>query len=241
MEGVRGMARGVECNTRGADSRRVTGGLLLAPGGPGRASSGDRFPPSVFEMLLAQLKAATAAHHARVEAVMPSLEQLATPAGYAAALRALHGFHAAWEPVIWRAPGVAEAGMDGGRRKLPLLEADLRALGIRPCPAAPRARLAGAAQALGALYVLEGATLGGRIIYRHAAGPLGITPEHGAAYYHGYGDDTGPRWKAFGAAVSAYAERTGVEADVVAGAVACFAALEAWLAVPGVLELAVAA
>lgn len=192
-------------------------------------------------MLLALLKSATAGHHARVEAAMPSLDQLATPEGYATALRALHGFHAAWEPAIWRTPGVAEAGMDGGRRKLPLLRADLRALGIEPCETAPEARIPDAAHALGALYVLEGATLGGRIIHRRVAGALGVTPEHGAAYYGGYGDDTGERWKAFGRAVTRFAEETGDGARVVEGAVACFAALEAWLAVPGVLDVAVPA
>ncbi|HET7228607.1 MAG TPA: biliverdin-producing heme oxygenase [Longimicrobium sp.] len=187
--------------------------------------------------MLTQLKSATAGYHARVEAAMPSLGELATPAGYAAALRALHGFHAAWEPAIWRTPGMAELGMDGGRRKLPLLEADLHALGVRPCaPAAPPARIAGTAEAVGALYVLEGAALGGRIIYRHAAGPLGVTPERGAAYYHGYGDATGARWKAFGQAVNRFAGGTPAAARVVAGATACFAALEAWLRVPGVLE-----
>lgn len=172
---------------------------------------------------------------------MPSLDELATPACYAAALRALHGFHAAWEPAIWRLPGLAEAGIDGGRRKLPLLEADLRALGIEPCGPAPEARIPGAAQALGALYVLEGATLGGRIIYRRVADALGVTPERGAAYFQGYGEDTGARWKAFGSAATRFADETGEGARVVEGAVACFAALEAWLALPGVLDAAAAA
>lgn len=189
-------------------------------------------------MLLAELKAATAGHHARVEAAMPSLDQLATPGGYAAALRALHAFYAAWEPAIWRTPGVSAAGLGGGRHKLPLLERDLRALGVRPCPALPAAPATDdAAAALGALYVLEGASLGGRIIHRRVAGALGVTPEHGAAYYHGYGDLTGPRWKEFGHAVARFAEDTGCAHGVVAGAVDCFAALEAWLAVPGVMEI----
>lgn len=168
---------------------------------------------------------------------MPSLDELATPGGYAAALRALHGFHLAWEPAIWAAPGVMQAGLGADRRKLPLLERDLRALNLRPLPLrAPRPALAGAAEALGALYVLEGATLGGRVIHRRIAGPLGITPEHGGAYYHGYGEGTGPAWKAFGQALERWAEQTGQGARVVAGGVACFAALEAWLATPGVME-----
>jgi hypothetical protein len=48
---------------------------------------------------------------------MPSLDELATPDGYAAALRALHAFHAAWEPALWRAPGLAGAGLDPAVRR----------------------------------------------------------------------------------------------------------------------------
>lgn len=188
-------------------------------------------------MLLAELRTATSAHHARVEGAMPSLDELATPRGYATALRALHAFHAAWEPAVWRAPGLAEAGMADDRRKLPLLERDLRALGLAPCARRPpRPVLADAAAALGALYVLEGATLGGRVIQRRVAGPLGVTPERGGAYYHGYGDATGERWKEFGRAAARFAEATGTESRIVAGGVACFGALEAWLATPGVLD-----
>lgn len=169
---------------------------------------------------------------------MPSLDELATPEGYAAALRALHAFHAAWEPAVWRAPGLASTGLDPAqRRKLALLEMDLRALGIAPnedhppTPAVPDAEAA-----LGALYVLEGATLGGRVIHRHVAGPLGLTPERGGAYYHGYGAETGARWKELGAAIDRHVALHGGEARVVAGAVDCFAALEAWLATPGALH-----
>lgn len=185
--------------------------------------------------MLPDLKTATAGHHARVEAAMPSLDEMATPAGYAAALRALHGFHSAWEPAIWRDPGVEAAGLlPAERRKLPLLERDLAALEVEPC-APPEAAAADTAAALGALYVLEGATLGGRVIQRRVAGVLGVTPERGGAYYHGYGGDTGARWKEFGEALARFAARTGRGDGLVSGAVACFAALEAWLAVPGVL------
>lgn len=189
-------------------------------------------------LMLPALKSATAGHHARVEALMPSLDALATPEGYASALRALHAFHAAWEPAVWRAPGLAEAGLDADlRRKLPLLERDLGALGIAPSRALPPAPVVpDAAAALGALYVLEGATLGGRVIHRHVAGPLGLTPERGGAYYHGYGADTGPRWKELGEVMQRHVDAHGDEARVVAGAVACFAALEGWLSTPGALR-----
>jgi heme oxygenase len=188
--------------------------------------------------MLPALKAATADHHMRVEAAMPSLDELATPAGYAAALRALHAFHATWEPALWHAPGLAALGLHAAaRRKLPALERDRAELGIeaaRPGPPAPPQPDTAAAR--GALYVLEGATLGGRVIQRRVAGPLGLTPERGGAYYHGYGADTGARWNAFGDAVRAYVSAQGGEGRVLAGAVACFAALEDWLALPGSLH-----
>lgn len=185
-------------------------------------------------MLLARLRSDTAPLHARVEAAMPSLDTLATPAGYATALRALHGFHSAWEPALWAAPGMADAGVDAAR-KLPLLEADLRALGLTPVGRPPAPAPAGDAEALGALYVLEGAGLGGRVILRHVAGPLGVTETTGAAYYTGYGDETGPRWKAFTAALEAFGAGAGRPDRVVAGAVACFGAMERWLRTPGVV------
>jgi len=190
--------------------------------------------------MLAALKDATAAVHARVEAAMPSLAEMATPAGYAAALRALHGFHAAWEPAIWAALSGADATALAAHsaRKLPLLAADLGALGVTPAdlraPGADALR-GDPAGALGALYVLEGASLGGRVILRHVAGPAGMAPGRGASYFHGYGGETGSHWKAFGQALER-AARAHPAADVIAGAEACFGALERWLATPGVVH-----
>ncbi len=68
-----------------------------------------------------------------------------------------------------------------------------------------------------------------------------MTPHRGASYYQGYGDGTGERWKAFGGALVRFADEADAAPRVLAGAVACFAALESWLAGPGVLDGAVAA
>lgn len=48
-------------------------------------------------------------------------------------------------------------------------------------------------QLLGAMYVLEGSTLGGQVITRQLA-KAGIPTR---AYFSGYGDQTGPLWKSF--------------------------------------------
>ncbi|SDF75929.1 Heme oxygenase [Pedobacter terrae] len=54
------------------------------------------------------------------------------------------------------------------------------------------------AEVLGALYVLEGATLGGNVIKRHIlANPNFKNHENGLNYYGIYGEELGTKWKNF--------------------------------------------
>jgi len=65
-------------------------------------------------------------------------------------------------------------------------------------------------EVLGALYVLEGATLGGNVIKKHIlANPNFKDHESGLNYYGVYGEELGAKWKKF---VSVLNERV-VEAD----------------------------
>ncbi|MGI4830067.1 MAG: biliverdin-producing heme oxygenase [Janthinobacterium lividum] len=48
---------------------------------------------------------------------------------------------------------------------------------------------------LGAFYVLEGSTLGGRFIAQHVETTLGISPGQGDAYFRGHGEHTGAMWR----------------------------------------------
>lgn len=115
--------------------------------------------------------------------------------GYARYLRAMHAVHAALEPPLQRR-GFAVA-------KLPWLDEDLRYLGLpvpRPVDAVqPR----DAAMAAGCAYVLEGAALGARVLYRQWAAPLGFANGTGARFLHGHGEETGRRWARFVATLDA--------------------------------------
>ncbi|WP_421943648.1 biliverdin-producing heme oxygenase [Pedobacter sp.] len=54
------------------------------------------------------------------------------------------------------------------------------------------------AEVLGALYVLEGATLGGNVIKKHILANNNFTgKEEGLNYYGVYGDELGANWKTF--------------------------------------------
>ena len=119
--------------------------------------------------------------------------------------------------------------------KTPRLERDLIALGATADELAknPRCRelpeMAAISQALGCLYVIEGATLGGRTITRRLQASLGLTPETGGAFFAGYGAETGPRWQAFGAMLSAVAERRSGEDQIVASANRTFETMGRWI------------
>ncbi len=56
---------------------------------------------------------------------------------------------------------------------------------------------------LGAWYVMEGSTLGGRFIARHVETVLGLEPGVGDAYFRGHGEATGGLWRETTALVAA--------------------------------------
>jgi heme oxygenase len=52
----------------------------------------------------------------------------------------------------------------------------------------------GAAHQLGAIYVLEGSMLGGRVLSRHFESRFDLTPEHGLRFFSGYEANTATMW-----------------------------------------------
>jgi heme oxygenase (biliverdin-IX-beta and delta-forming) len=152
-----------------------------------------------------RLRAATAEDHARVDEVFGAFD-LSTRAGYAAFLRA----HA-------RALAAVEAALDGGslpvplRPRLPLLAADLKALGETIPAPLPLDAPAGPAEAFGMAYVLDGSRLGGAMIARTV--PAGL-PKAYLSASHEPGE-----WRGFLASLDAAAngQESWIEAAITAG------------------------
>ncbi|WP_449410257.1 biliverdin-producing heme oxygenase [Methylobacterium komagatae] len=124
-----------------------------------------------------RLRAATASTHEALERELDWKARVATLAGYRDMLARLHGFHAAWEPAIGAA--LADGDFFDARRRLSALREDLAYLGLSEAgigalPLAKVIALSGPAPAMGALYVLEGSTLGGRVIGKHIASAHGL-------------------------------------------------------------------
>jgi heme oxygenase len=185
--------------------------------------------------VLTRLRRETATAHARVEdRLFPAA--LASRASYARMLRAMLGLHAPLERQLSSIDGFGALGIDlSSRRKTHRLRADLATLsaldGTTP---AVEVRVTSLPAALGAFYVLEGSTLGGRVLRTEVAARLGDVP---TTFLAGYGDDTGRRWRQTRAALVAVVqdsvEPLAVEAALVDGAARTFAAFDRLLDAEG--------
>lgn len=187
-------------------------------------------------MIMAQLKEATRPYHERMERdpLSRSLNgETLKLEYYRYVLGVYYGFYAPLEgrlqaAVHWNVVGLPLEP----RLKTPLLIRDLSAMGM-PAGAWEQLPLCGHLPlvqslpgALGCMYVLEGATLGGQLMARHLAQTLGLGRANGAAFFNSYGADVGPMWKAFRSFVDA---QPAAAADAIThSACTTFAALEQW-------------
>jgi heme oxygenase len=86
------------------------------------------------------------------------------------------------------------------RRKTAALAEDLAQFGKTAPPLAHTDELPGInnhLQALGALYVIEGSTLGGTIISKMIKQQLAIVDNQGLSFFNGYGEKTEKMWQDF--------------------------------------------
>ncbi|HYF66141.1 MAG TPA: biliverdin-producing heme oxygenase [Herpetosiphonaceae bacterium] len=187
-------------------------------------------------MILQEIKDATRAEHQALEATVDILGRLGSLEDYRALLARFWGFYAPLEPLLHGRPEWGERAMDvAGRRKVPLIERDLRDLGATPASLAALPRCADLpaaasfARALGCMYVLEGATLGGQLISREVRGRLALTPERGCGFFASYGDQVGPMWRAFQGWLLRSATDAESAREMMAGARDTFGAFGAWL------------
>ena len=171
-------------------------------------------------MILAELKEQTRDQHENLESIVDVMNKMFSRADYETLLTKFYRFYSSVEPKVaandMRANGIAVAE----RSKLKWLERDLTNLGAYDRAAhlpelTYTPALDSPAKAFGAMYVMEGATLGGQVITRHLNEHLGLTPETGGAFFNSYGERVGPMWKEFGAAITAFAEKNGNNGEIV--------------------------
>ncbi len=158
-------------------------------------------PPEARSDVLRMLRTGTASEHEQVERALDLLDPELDRGRLTHVMGLLHGFWRAAEAGLdaWAAgfPADAHAVDWARRRRAPLFAADLAALGAHASAEQPQLpALEGTDEALGRLYVLEGATMGGTFIDRHLAGLPGLAGVRLRAFTP-YGSDTGAMWHAF--------------------------------------------
>ncbi|HTD95988.1 MAG TPA: biliverdin-producing heme oxygenase [Edaphobacter sp.] len=148
---------------------------------------------------LERLRRETTADHAAVEKTVPLMEEDLSREDYVRYLRQIHGVVAAWEE---RSAEVSPEWMRAilaARQRREMLERDLRWFSVASStderPVMPM--MSDEASLLGAMYVMEGSTLGGQLIAAHVARVLGLKDGQGDAYFRGHGRQTGTMWREF--------------------------------------------
>lgn len=174
-----------------------------------------------------RLRSATQALHERVEQQVDLTTTHATRERYVWFLSKLLGFHHSFEPLALAA--VRANGCDAVIAKAPLLAADLTLLGAPQPTSAPEAELPSLVHALGAAYVLEGATLGGRVLCRSLAAQEWFAAIGVHHYLSAFERTSGAGWNKFMLVVENYAQDERTSAAVVDGAIHTFARLSVWL------------
>jgi heme oxygenase (biliverdin-IX-beta and delta-forming) len=182
--------------------------------------------------VLQLLRAGTATEHAEVERTLDLMDAGLDRPRLVDVLDRLHAFWTSAEAGLdaWaeRHPADARAVDWPRRRRARLFAEDLHALDAGGGGARPQ--LPGVDdtdQALGRLYVLEGATLGGTFIDRHLARLPQLSGVRVRAFCP-YGPETGAMWHAFRRVTRERVASGGNAAVVVTAARQTFGALAAW-------------
>lgn len=181
--------------------------------------------------ILERLRAETRDAHEAIERDLAWETRVTSRDGYRALLARFWGLHVVLEPAL--ADALQDPTFFNPRRRLLHLAADLTVLGLDEASigALPRAFIPlpyDRDQAFGALYVLEGSTLGGQVIAKQVGRMLGLSPDHGCRYYAAHGRETGPMWKAFRQRLAEQAH-TGNPDAIVTSATTTFDTMRLWL------------
>ena len=156
-------------------------------------------------MDLTRLREQTAGNHAATEDTVPLMSPTLTRAEYIATLVRFYRVVSAWDRWVDAHAPHDLLPLLAGRRRANLLAHDLEAMGATvpaDVDALPESLMENSSVSgdprsifLGRLYVMEGSTLGGQYLARHAEEALGIRSGEGNSYFRGYGEATGERWR----------------------------------------------
>lgn len=171
------------------------------------------------------------AHHQLEKILIGKLKSISSINDYITILCGFHGYIKPLEQQIARNIDTVLLPDYSERRKSEALSADLEQLNstLNTSFSSDLPAIDNKYEALGALYVLEGSTLGGQIISRMITQKLQLDENQGLSFFQSYGEQTAAMWERFKAVLD---ERIPVEHSeaVVNAAEQTFIKFKNWLA-----------
>ncbi|MEO8820787.1 MAG: biliverdin-producing heme oxygenase [Ginsengibacter sp.] len=153
------------------------------------------------ELLSEQLKQLTKRNHQQLEKLLiPHLRSVSTNKEYIQLLQIFYGFFGALEEKIKYYVGKEQLPDFTERRKTESIANDIQIMGgtiPEKAKGTDLPQIKNHLQALGALYVIEGSTLGGKIISQMMVKQLNLPDNKGVSFFSGYGADTERMWNSF--------------------------------------------
>jgi heme oxygenase (biliverdin-IX-beta and delta-forming) len=183
-------------------------------------------------MITEHLKHVTRHAHADLEKlVIEKIRQVHSPAGYLQLLDIFYGFYKPVEEKIDAFIDHSHLPDFNQRRKSVSLLQDMQHLTADAsgmlCADLPE--ITSPAQSLGALYVLEGSTLGGAIICKLLKKEMGEHAPQGFLFFNGYGASTMQMWTIFKDRINTYSNDVATQRQMAEAATDTFVKFKNWI------------
>lgn len=173
-------------------------------------------------MIIEKLRENTALIHRELdEWLTPVFRKIDNTDSYSILLKSFYGFY---EPVMKIIIEKIDSRYlpDLHNRRMPeLILNDIAAINkpLNPIPFASRLpAINNASHAFGALYVIEGSTLGGVYLSKILAEKMQLSPQKGLSFFYGYGKKSRERWNEFIDSINLFAAEKGEEKDIISAA-----------------------
>lgn len=177
------------------------------------------------DSILTQLKSQTAQQHQQTEDLVDVMRANLSLEDYKKLLTRFYAFYKSFEPKMSDALRENPVDFDyENRQNTPRLFNDLENLGMSETEISAiegfddLPALDSREKIFGALYVIEGSTLGGQVISRHLKEKFGLDESNGAAFFSGYGKETGTMWKGFRDAITNFADGDANREEIIGAA-----------------------
>jgi heme oxygenase len=188
---------------------------------------------SIIKMFTDLIKEATLINHQQVEkTLVGKMKSMRSKQDYVELLHLFYSYFAGLEQQINAYINPSNLPDHAGRRKTEAIADDLKALGSQVPVIAngdDLPQINNELQAFGALYVIEGSTLGGKIISKMIQQYLNINDGTGLSFFDGYGDQTQQMWDTFKQKLNDIVKSEADEETVLAAANQTFSQFKQWI------------